>query len=236
MPMKILYRLLATMALLPWVAGTHAATLTMNGWLFGSGHTVDVSAPSYRGLAGGFKGALSGLTDTRFNNALVEMYCVDLAESLDTSPGRTYSVKMDGEPGTAVFTLMPASALFSAAVVDRLARLVSLVEGTPTWVDTSQESTSMQLAIWNTIYDTDLSLTGGTFKDASSHAAYANSLLAASVGTPVTQDLYVLRSVGQPGKQDQLIWIQRVPEPATWVLVALALGGAAGARRWRPQG
>jgi hypothetical protein len=214
-------------ALLAASAAAQAGTLTMGGWLFGSGNSVNVSTPTYSGLAGGFKGNLSGMTDARFNINPVEMYCVDLAESINISSGVTYSVKTSGEPGSTDFTLVSVASLFSSAVADRLTELISYAEAVGSRVDTSGESTSLQLAIWNTLYDADASLDGGSFKDTSSFRSYANTLLAASVGTLATKDLYVLRSVGNPGKQDQLIWVNKVPEPGTLALVSLAALGIA---------
>lgn len=229
MSFKHFFRTTAAAALLATGLGAQAGTLTMAGWLFGPGNNVAAGAPNYSGQAGGFKGALSNMSDPAFNLNPVEMYCVDLGQYITINTGTTYSVKIDGESGTTAFTIMDVASVFSSSVADRLAKLVSYAESVSTLVDTSAESTSMQLAIWNTVYDTDNTLTApGSFSDTSSYAAYANTLLANAAGFSATKQLYVLKSASN---QDQLFWIDNpsrrdLPEPASLVLVGLALGAA----------
>lgn len=223
-------------------SAAHAGTLTMQGWLYGPGNQVSLSAnPNYNGLAGGFKGRLSGLSDSQFNLNPVEMYCVDLAQFININA--TYTVKLQSDNFNANFTIKPVNAVFSSAISQRLTQLVSWSESAASYVDNSTESTALQLAIWNAIYEVDgdqsgQALRSGSFREtltqASVFATTAGSMQASAASYQGRmKQLFVLQS---GTNQDQLIWIDSqnsVPVPGTLALVGLALLGAGAAARRR---
>ena len=210
------------------VMSSQAATMTLTDWEFGSGSSVNVSAPIYNGAAGGFKGTLTGAGPGFDTNSLYT-YCVQLTQSFNW--GTPYAVNVtlasDYFANNPVFGAGSGVGNAKAAL---LGKLFSYVEADPTRVDTSAESTALQLAVWNIVYDTDLTLGSGAFHDSSSYAVAASGFLSAanSYAGPLTQAVYVLDGAAQ----DQLIW-RRVPEPMSVSLVAVALFGLSFTRRRR---
>jgi len=217
--------------------GAQAATMQLNSWTWGNGNAVNASAPTYNGVGGGFSGTLSGAVPASLNGA-IDTYCVELTESF--SFGTPYSS----------YTVLDAATYFSAAKVATLGKLISYVYDSNLFGSTAASykddlSTALQLAIWNVVYDADVTLNSGPFSDSSvykngtANFLGANQLLANSANWLVHYDLYVL-SAGKPiqttnGTQDQLFWRHSVPEPTSFSLVALALAAAGfSARRRKP--
>lgn len=205
----------------------HAASVTLTGWAFGNGNNVQTTL--YTGAAGGFAGSLTGAGAANTGNLVT--YCIELSEffSFSQTPMTNYAVV----DGATYFQARRGD----AGIAERLGRLLTFVSQNPTQVDTAAESTSMQLAVWNMVYDIDWTVSAqSAYRDFSAYRGHADALLAGAQSVVTSGfDVFALE---RAGTQDFLIASQRptrggssssaVPEPASLALVAAALAGLAG--------
>lgn len=203
-----------------------AAEVTLTGWAFGNGNPVATNL--YGGYAGGFKGTLTGAG--ALDSQAFITYCIELTESF------SFSSQPIGS-----YDIVAGANYFGAEKAAALGKLITFANADPTRVDTAAESTSLQLAVWNLVYDSDHSVSvAGSFNDASAFAPYADQLLSGAAGVLWSQ--YNVSALQRRGTQDFLL-AERVPReqqqepvplPGTLGLLAagaLALALRRGARR-----
>jgi hypothetical protein len=236
-------RLCAGAALVASAFGAQAANVTFNGWMYGNGNSASVGAPNYSGQSGAFSVTVTN-PEVALPRTVFESVCVDLLQNISFSPTTYTNNQFQVVSGASYFTDDKAVKLAKllTVVYDGVGSgsLFNNVSDTSTLKD--DLSTAMQVAVWNIVYDNDMTLVaspGTTFNSISSYATAtrasngfwgANELLTlASQQSAWTQSIYVLKS---STNQDQIIWT-RVPEPASLSLAMLAFVAAGVATRRR---
>lgn len=192
-----------------------AVTVNLAGWTYGSGNAVNVGTPTYSGQAGGFSGALSNAGP--YDNASFATYCVELGQTF--SFGVTYNdYKIIKGDTYGLWANNPTTAGQIGQLMTYVGTLGPL---------SSMQSTGVQMAIWELVYETQNSRNGGYSLDTGSFTnipstpnTFGNSLLSAF---SATTSLYSVDVLENANHQDFLI-LTAVPEPEGY---ALAFAGLA---------
>ncbi len=225
---KIFVRTGLVAALLLGSALAQAQTVTVTGWTFGNGNVVNSTSPagSETGQAGAFNIVTSGYSDPFAGT--FSGYCVDLYQTFVGPP----SSAMTGYVGVAgaADTFAAATGGFGANASAITNRLSALMTYALPLVTNASQSTSLQLAIWEVIYDNATDVTVGAFKDSSAYDNFANALLAGSANTKGTYAVNILHS-----DSNQDFMITPVPEPSTYALMLAGLAGIGFVARRRAQ-
>ena len=201
---------------------SQAAIVNFSDWAYGNswGNIVNVANPAHKGAAGAFKGSVTFDSAEKSAFNLTDIlsfisYCVEIEQhfSLPSGPMSGYSVVAGSSYSG-----------WGAAKANRLGQLVSYAAADPLRVDTAAESTSLQLAIWNVIYDNDTTILAGAFQEKTPSGifnSYADTLLSSSLTATNQYEVLVLTN---SSSQDFLL-LRSVPEPASLALALTALGG-----------
>lgn len=249
-----LIRALAATALGGLTLASQAATVTLTQWAYGDSwnNVVSVGSPDHTGAAGGFKGAVlfdSSDSGSGFSGLLTGFitYCVEIQESFTLPSGVLTGYKVLSGGNYSEWNNTNGLGKTAAGTANRLGQLLSYAAANNVIRSGSAaaDSTSLQLAIWNIIYDTDNTVSSGAFseKSGSAYDAYADTLLAGSTRWNRMLDVYVLQKTGV---QDFVLTrdngrvvtsategLNTIPEPASLALAALGLVAAGAAARRR---
>lgn len=183
--------------------------LGLSNWQYsGNGVNVTWSGGTYTGEAGAFKGSLSGAGV--FDSPSFITYCVELDQHFGWSSNLTgYNIV---SPAAYTSGHPNGWGANSVAIGNRLGQL--LTYSLPL-VNDAAMSTSLQLAIWNTIYDTDSTVSSGSFTDTSIYAAQANAFLS---GSSSSTNIYQIGVLNNASSQDFIAYAP-VPEPSTGLMM-----------------